>query len=406
MARIESGISENLDKVALAVVFLMVAVFGLAQGLTYPLLSFILERQGTPAWLIGANAAMMAIGMIASAPLIPGLSIRFGAARLAVACALALAVLFATIAFWQSLWVWFPARFLLGVAINGLYIASETWVNQMAPDRIRGRLLGLYATALAGGFALGPATLAVTGTQTLTPFLLCIAVAFTCAGLIWSIRHRLPRFTTGDSGSIRKIAPMIPFLMAVTGIAAAFDQAILTLFPVYGLSNGLDEPAIATALAVLIVGNILFQVPIGTLADKWGTGRVMALLCLLTIAGAALLPFLITQRVVLWAMLFVWGSAAYGVYTIALMELGRRFTGAMLISGNACFAVMWGVGGFAGPTISGATIDIAGPHGLPLLLGTVYVALLVATVLRRPPSDAGGRNASGIRAAPARDRIQ
>ena len=55
MARIESGISENLDRGALAVVFLMVAVFGLAQGLTYPLLSFILERQGTPAWLIGAK---------------------------------------------------------------------------------------------------------------------------------------------------------------------------------------------------------------------------------------------------------------------------------------------------------------------------------------------------------------
>jgi MFS family permease len=391
MTRIESGISEDLDKRALAVVLLMVAVFGLAQGLTYPLLSFILERQGTPAWLIGANAATMAVGLIASAPLVPGLAIRFGAARLAVVCALTLAVLFAVIATWQSLWVWFPARFLLGVAINGLYISSETWVNQMAPDRIRGRLLGFYATSLAGGFALGPAILALTGTQTLTPFLLCIGVAFVCAVLIWSIRERLPRFTAGDNGSIRQVAPLIPFLLAVTGIAAAFDQAILTMFPVYGLSNGLDEPAIATALAVLIVGNILFQVPIGTLADRWGTGRMMALLCLLTIAGAALLPLLITQNAALWAMLFVWGSAAYGVYTIALMELGRRFTGAMLISGNAGFAVMWGVGGFAGPMLSGTAIDIAGPHGLPLLLGSAYAVLLVVTLMRRSPAPAEAR---------------
>ncbi|WP_083206514.1 MFS transporter [Stappia indica] len=377
------GAPQEIDRAAIAVVLLLVGVFGLAQGLTYPLLSFILERQGTPAWLIGSNAAMMALGLILSAPLVPQLAIRFGAARLAIASALLLAVLFALIGTVQALWLWFPARFLLGVGINGLYISSETWVNQLAPDRIRGRMLGLYATALAGGFALGPATLAVTGTRTLAPFFLCIAVCLICAVLITSIRYRLPRFAAGESGSIRSVAPLIPFLLVVTGIAAAFDQAILTLFPVYGLGHGLDEAAVATALAVLIVGNIVFQVPIGTLADRWGPRLVMVVLCLLTIAGAMLLPVLIDTRWPLWAMLFVWGSSAYGVYTIALMELGRRFTGAMLIAGNAGFAVMWGVGGFTGPALSGLAIDMVGLTGLPLLLGGVYVLLLAATLARR-----------------------
>ncbi len=377
------GAPREIDRLAMGVVLAMVAVFGLAQGLTYPLLSFILERQGVSAWLIGSNAAMMALGLILSAPLIPQLAIRFGAARLAVASALLLALLFVLIGTVQSLWLWFPARFLLGVGINGLYISSETWVNQLAPDRIRGRLLGLYATALAGGFALGPATLAVTGTRTLAPFVLCIGVCLVCALLIASIRHRLPRFAAGETGSIRMVAPLIPFLLAVTAIAAAFDQAILTLFPVYGLGQGLGEAAIATALAVLIVGNILFQVPIGTLADRWGPKRVMVGLCLLTIAGAALLPWLIHTRWPLWAMLFVWGSAAYGVYTIALMELGRRFSGAMLIAGNAGFAVMWGVGGFLGPALSGLAMDGLGAVGLPLLLGSVYVLLLGLALARK-----------------------
>lgn len=377
------GAPREIDRLAMGVVLAMVAVFGLAQGLTYPLLSFILERQGVSAWLIGSNAAMMALGLILSAPLIPQLAIRFGAARLAVASALLLALLFVLIGTVQSLWLWFPARFLLGVGINGLYISSETWVNQLAPDRIRGRLLGLYATALAGGFALGPATLAVTGTRTLAPFVLCIGVCLVCALLIASIRHRLPRFAAGETGSIRMVAPLIPFLLAVTAIAAAFDQAILTLFPVYGLGQGLGEAAIATALAVLIVGNILFQVPIGTLADRWGPKRVMVGLCLLTIAGAVLLPWLIHTRWPLWAMLFVWGSAAYGVYTIALMELGRRFSGAMLIAGNAGFAVMWGVGGFLGPALSGLAMDGLGAVGLPLLLGSVYVLLLGLALARK-----------------------
>ena len=68
------------------------------------------------------------------------------------------------------------------------------------------------------------------------------------------------------------------------------------------------------------------------------------------------------------------------------MELGRRFTGAMLIAGNAGFAVMWGVGGFTGPAISGLAIDFVGLSGLPMLLGGVYVLLLVATLMRRRPA--------------------
>jgi hypothetical protein len=44
---------------------------------------------------------------------------------------------------------------------------------------------------------------------------------------------------------------------------------------------------------------------------------------------------------------------------------------------------MWGVGGFAGPAISGLAIDTAGLNGLPMLLGGVYVLLLAATLARR-----------------------
>ncbi|WP_417771414.1 MFS transporter [Stappia sp.] len=386
-----AGAPRTLDRTAMAVVLLLVAVFGLAQGLSYPLLSFILERQGVPAWLIGTNAAMMAIGLLVSAPLIPGLARRHGAARLALVAALALAALFATIGLFQSLWVWFPARFLMGIAVNTLYIASETWVNQLSPDRIRGRMLGLYATALAAGFAAGPATLSVTGTLSLAPFAMCTAIALACALLIVAVDARLPRFSGGEVGSIRAIVPKILFLLAVTATAAAFDQAILTILPVYGLANGLDTRAITLALAIMVVGNILFQVPIGIAADRYGPRRVMATLCALAIAGAALLPLLIATTWTLWAMLFVWGSAAYGVYTIALMELGRRYCGAMLIAGNAGFALMWGVGGFAGPALSGLAIDTIGNHGFPLLLGAVYVALFLATLMRPAGQDRAER---------------
>jgi hypothetical protein len=73
--------------VELAGVITTVSVFAIAQGLTYPLLSFILERQGTSSALIGLSAAMTPSGMIAAAPLIPSLARRFGAGATALTCA-------------------------------------------------------------------------------------------------------------------------------------------------------------------------------------------------------------------------------------------------------------------------------------------------------------------------------
>ena len=44
-----------------------------------------------------------------------------------------------------------------------------------------------------------------------------------------------------------------------------------------------------------------------------------------------------------------------------LIELGERFSGAMLVAGNAAFALMWGVGGIAVPP----TRVLDGPLGAP-----------------------------------------
>ena len=101
-----------------------------------------------------------------------------------------------------------------------------------------------------------------------------------------------------------------------------------------------------------------------------------------TAAASFLLPFAI-ETAAIWTFVFIWGALAYGIYTLALAELGARFAGAMLVAGNAAFALMWGFGGIAGPPAAGAAMDLLGPEGLPLVLGALCLALVVIRVLRR-----------------------
>ena len=69
------------------------------------------------------------------------------------------------------------------------------------------------------------------------------------------------------------------------------------------------------------------------------------------------------------------------IANLALTELGDRFTGELLLAGNAAFALMWGVGGLFGGPLGGGAMDLFGPHGLPAVMALAY-AVLFAFVLR------------------------
>ena len=77
-------------------------------------------------------------------------------------------------------------------------------------------------------------------------------------------------------------------------------------------------------------------------------------------------------------MLLIWGAVAYGTYTVALVELGDRFSGSSLVTGCGAFSMMWGIGGTLGSPIAGIAMDILGQEGLTATLGLAFLALGIA----------------------------
>ena len=367
---------------AIAGIIATVSVFAISQGLTYPLLSLILERQGESPTMIGLSAAMTPLGIIASASFIPALSRWLGPGRTALGCAALAAILLALIGLARDPLVWFPLRFLLGAVINPLYVLSEVWMLMLAPPSRRGRLLGLYAMIISGGFAVGPFTLALVGSEGAAPFLIGIGAFVVCGACLASVLPRLPRLDLEGGGSIKNFLPLAPVLLLAVVVAAAFEQMVLSLMPVYGPAHGLGETQIAALLTVFIAGNVALQVPLGLAAERWSARKILILCASATALGSFFMIPLV-ETAALWPLAFVVGAVSYGLYSVALVELGERFSGAMLIAGNSAFAMMYGVGGLAGPPGAGAVMDAIGPNGLPVSLGFIGLALAVFALARR-----------------------
>jgi len=358
-----------------------IGIFCLTLGLSYPLLSLILDSMGVSTGLIGLNAAMTPLGIIVSSPFMPSLARRFGAWSLCVSSLCMAAVILLLLAVFRDLGSWFLLRFLLGIVNTGIFITSETWINQLAPPRIRGRIIGLYTTVAAAGFALGPLTIAIIGSQGWLPFLVAAVGILLALPLIVSARAHLPDFNGSEKASMFSIFVMAPLLLMAVAFAALFDQVMISLLPIYSLRHGLSEATASYLLMVLIIGNVLLQLPIGWLADRISRKNLLCYLAFGTVAGCGFLAWWIEGSLWIWPMLFVWGAVAFGTYTVAMVELGDRFSGTLLLAGNSAFGLMWGIGGIIGPSIAGTAMDLLGPEGLPVTVGVLFGMLGLSAVL-------------------------
>lgn len=358
-----------------------VTVFAVAQGLTYPLLSFILERQGTTPGLIGLSAAMTPLGFIISAPFIPTLARRVGAARLAILCSMLAAAALIAIAFMQNVWAWMPLRFLLGFFANPLYVISETWLLSITPAPRRGRIMGLYASIVSGGFAIGPLSLGLVGAQGWPPFMIGVAAFLVCGLIVLAVVPRLPKMPhEGETTSVSGFFALAPLLLFSVFTAAAFEQILLSLFMIYGIALGSGEARIASLITCFVAGNAALQILLGRAAEQFGSTRTLLLCALACLAGCLMLPLTFNSWLI-WPLVFIWGGASFGIYTMSLIQLGERFTGQVLIAGNAAFAFVWGIGGIVGSPAAGLAMQLTGHQGLPLSLGLLsclLVALLMA----------------------------
>jgi MFS family permease len=377
---------------AIAGVIACLTVFVLTLGLSYPLLALILKEAGHSETVIGLSAAMSPLGLIVAAFLWPPIAHRIGAWNSAMISVIGTIMFFLALGVFRSVEAWYPIRFGLGFFVDGVFIISEAWINQLAQERTRGRIVGFYTTMLSLGFALGPLLLTFTGIEGWLPFL-SGALALSGAGVILlCLRRVMPELSGESRVSILDFLPLAPALLFAVGIFGFFDQAVLSFLPVYGLAHGMNRETATIALAVLIGGNVFLQMPIGWLADHMPRRLLMCLCALATALSGAMLPFVIDYPLLLWPLLFVWGGVAFGSYTACMVELGQRFSGSLLLAGSAAFGLMWGLGGIVGPPVSGTAMEQWGPEGLPISLAAAYALLAIfaavrgrASLLARPP---------------------
>jgi MFS family permease len=353
------------------------AMVGLATGFTTPLVSLRLDALGANGTVIGAAAAMPAAGFLLSAMLTGTLVRRFPARRVLILATLGSAVSILSLAAADTVSSLIAVRLLMGVCTGLLVIIGETWINQMASDSARGRMVAVYTTAFTLAQTSGPALLALLGTAD-APILVAASLQTSAVvPLLWAccpVTYEAGGNQTGILSIIRDAPAILTAVLAF----AFFDSAVLALMPLYGIAHGLTARLAALTITATFLGDTLFQVPLGWLADRIDHGRLHVACGALALVLALSMDFLVRVPLLLWPALVAFGAATSGVYTLGLIRMGNHFRGSRLTAANAAAGLVWGLGGLVGPVIGGSAVRLVGSSGLMMSLALVLLVFLAS----------------------------
>lgn len=338
-------------------------VFGLTYSLSAPLIAFDLAARGLSETVIGANAAMHAIGVLITAVALPRLVATLGPRRLILVSIGLSALALGAFPLLQPLALWFVLRLLLGMAAEALFVTSETWINALSTEATRARSMAAYTAALSVGLALGPLILSFVGTGGALPYMVGAVIALVAAVFVASPRVAAPHFDEPTVNNPVRYVRLAPLALGATMLNAAIETAGLSFLALYAVNLGWGEENATRLMSVMMVGAIVLQLPIGWLGDTVDRRRLVITLAVLAAVGAAVWPLALGSTVATYALLFAWGGCFVGIYTIMITLVGSRFRGGDLVGIYAVSGLFWGLGALVGPLGAGLAMQVH-PHGL------------------------------------------
>lgn len=379
----EPSLSPGERRRSLIAVIACVSVAALTQGLTWPLLGLMLEREGASAAFNGLNATAQSLAVFAVSPFAGAVVARFGMVPTATLALVLEAVLFLAFPLVEPGVLWLPLRFLIGMGSATLYILSETWINQIAPDHARGRVLAIYGTLWAAGFGIGPLIIIVTGSEGWPPFLAGAGLLLLAVPPLAFARRLVPRLAREPGASFAGVVRRAPVAILCMLMFGFVDAAMVSLLAVYAVRIGLDTDAAVALVATLLIGSVVSQLPAGWIADRMDRGRLL-LATVATMTVAALVVALAAgSPLLLWPTVFALGAAIGATYLVTIVLVGERFRGRDLAAANAVRASAWSVGSIFGPPAAGAAMETIGAVGLPVTAALACAAFLAYATFAR-----------------------
>lgn len=359
-------------------------ILGIGNGFLATLITLRLDAAGESAVVIGWVSSAYFIGLALGAMLNDRLLLRIGHIRAYGSFASLVAVTVLLQGLVEHPWAWFALRLVGGWATVGVYLVIESWLLASGDAGIRGRLLALYMIALYAAGVLGQLLLGVTEAMG-------GAASFMVIGMLASLSVLPMAMIPRVSPLIEKAEPLSPLRLITltpTGVMGSFGSglavaAVYSLLPLYLQRTGLPVDRIGQMMAVVVLGALLLQYPVGRWSDRHDRQLVLILIgAFCTLISAAVLWLPMTTWT-LAGLLFLLGGGVFSLYPVAVGHAADRAPAGALVRMSQGLLLINAIGSALSPPLISPVMAVLGDAGLFWSFGGMGVFLVLFFGWRR-----------------------
>ena len=286
-------------------------------------------------------------------------------------------------------YVWILGRFITGFSIISIFVVVESWLNDRATNRTRGKVLSIYMIITFIGMGFGVLLLNFNDPTNYEPFILVSLLLSIALVPILLTKRKPPTFKKISSIKIKelyKISPLGTFSMFCVGF---IHPAIFTMGAVYGALMNFSVLEISLYLFLITLSGAVFQWPIGYLSDRFDRriiliitallGSVLTILCFFSVSASPdfinlssnwknIYQHIANHRMSFYIFISLYAGVSLPLFSLNLAYVNDFLPKEKFVSAGAGMQIIFGLSAMTAPFACSFFMKNFGPNGIFIFL--------------------------------------
>ncbi len=279
--------------------------------------------------------------------------------------------------------VWIIMRSSTGFCFAGLYVVAESWLNGLASNTFRGRLLAMYNVVTIGAYGAGQLLVFNFDARTLTGFAFAAVVSsLAVIPVVMSEQAATPQVENNTHITMRELAKIVPTGAGTILLVGLAHGGMLGMAVIFATREGLSVGRVGIMIAAINLGGMALTWPISSASDDIDR-RIIGVLSSLAVIVMGLL--MLTQEPSSWlttALLFTIGGFSFPLYAVGGAYTNDWVSQEQMGAAASQLVTLYGLGAMIGPLVAAPFLDIIGTQGFAWSIISLHALILLFLIYR------------------------
>ena len=279
--------------------------------------------------------------------------------------------------------VWIIMRSSTGFCFAGLYVVAESWLNGLASNTFRGRLLAMYNVVTIGAYGAGQLLVFNFDARTLTGFAFAAVVSsLAVIPVVMSEQAATPNVDNHTHITMRELAKIVPTGAGTILLVGLAHGGMLGMAVIFATREGLSVGRVGILIAAINLGGMALTWPISSASDDLDR-RIIGVLSSLAVIVLGLV--MLTQTPSSWlttALLFAIGGFSFPLYAVGGAYTNDWVSPEQMGAAASQLVTLYGFGAMIGPLVAAPFLDIIGTQGFAWSIISLHALILLFLIYR------------------------